>query len=238
MASAGEPDGTLPPDDAVEMPPLAGGSSLARWDRYELLDLLGKGGMGMVYRARDRRLDRIVAIKFLRVADPDATMRFLREARAQARIEHPHVCRVYEVGEIEGRAYIALQYVDGEPLQVAARKMPLEAKITVLRDVAMALHEAHRLGIVHRDVKPANIMVERTGDDQWVPIVTDFGLAREATVEIGLTASGAVLGTPAYMSPEQARGDIRLVDRRSDVYGLGATLYELLTGGPPFRTSS
>jgi eukaryotic-like serine/threonine-protein kinase len=237
MALEGEPDGTLPPDDAVEMPPLAGGSSLARWDRYELLDLLGKGGMGMVYRARDRRLGRIVAIKFLRGADPDATIRFLREARAQARIDHPHVCRVYEVGEIEGRAYIAIQYVDGEPLHVAARQMPLEAKVAVLRDVAMAIHEAHRLGIVHRDVKPANIMVERTQDERWVPIVTDFGLAREATVEIGLTASGAVIGTPAYMSPEQARGNVDLVDRRSDVYGLGATLYELLTGRPPFRTS-
>jgi eukaryotic-like serine/threonine-protein kinase len=238
MAPEGELDKTLPQDDAVEMSPLAGGSSLARWDRYQVLDLLGKGGMGVVHRARDRRLDRIVAIKFLRAADPDATMRFLREARAQARIEHPHVCRVYEVGEIEGRAYLALQYVDGEPLHVAARQMPLEAKIAVLRDVAIALHEAHRLGIVHRDVKPANIMVERTEDDRWIPIVTDFGLAREATVEIGLTASGAVLGTPAYMAPEQARGDTHLVDRRSDVYGLGATLYELLTGGPPFRTSS
>ena len=205
MASEGALDKTLPQDDAVEVSPPAGGSSLARWDRYEVLDLLGKGGMGMVYRARDRRLDRIVALKFLRAADPDATMRFLREARAQARIEPPHICRVYEVGEIEGRAYLSLQYVDGEPLQVAARKMPLEAKIAVLRDVAIALHEAHRLGIVHRDVKPANIMVERTEDDQWIPIVTDFGLAREATVEIGLTASGAVLGTPAYMSPEQAR---------------------------------
>src|ERR1044071_186891 len=180
MASEGELDATLPPDEAAEMPPLAGGSSLARWDRYELLDLLGKGGMGMVYRARDRRLDRIVAIKFLRVADPDATMRFLREARAQARIEHPHICRVYEVGEIEGRAYIALQYVDGEPLQIAALRMSLEEKVAVLRDVAIGIHEAHRHGIVHRDIKPANVMIERAPDDRWVPVVTDFGLAREA----------------------------------------------------------
>src|SRR5262245_4316957 len=147
MASEGELDKTLPQDDAVEMRPLTERSALARWDRYEVLELLGKGGMGVVHRARDRRLDRIVAIKFLHSADPDATMRFQREARAQARIEHPHVCRVYEVGEIEGRAYIAIQYVAGEPLQVAARQMSLEAKIAVLRDVAMALHEAHAHGI-------------------------------------------------------------------------------------------
>jgi serine/threonine-protein kinase len=211
---------------------------LASWDRYELLGVLGAGGMGIVYRARDRRLGRLVAIKFILGADPNLAMRFLREARAQARIDHANVCRVHEVGEIEGRAYIALQLVEGQPLHRAAAQMSLDDKIAVVRDVAIAVHEAHRLGIVHRDLKPANVLIERRDDGRFVPIVMDFGLAREATVELGLTESGMPLGTPAYMSPEQARGDIRAVDRRSDVYSLGATLYELATGSVPFPDSA
>jgi len=229
---------TLSFDDAGGLVLSAGGPPVAYWDRYELLELLGMGGMGVVYKARDRRLDRILAIKFLLCADPNLTVRFLREARAQARIDHPNVCRVYEVGEISGRAYIALQRVDGEPLHHAASRMSLDEKIAVMRDVAAAVHEAHRLGIVHRDLKPANVMVERTERGYWFPVVMDFGLAREATVDAGITESGTLLGTPAYMSPEQARGDVRAVDRRSDVYSLGATLYELLTGRPPFAPAA
>jgi serine/threonine-protein kinase len=228
---------TLPVDPADGTPapvPLAGRPLSPSWDRYELLELLGKGGMGVVYKARDRRLDRTVAIKLILGADPDLAMRFLREARAQARIDHANVCRVFEAGEVDGRAYIALQFVEGEALSRAAALMSLEDKVAVMRDVALAIQEAHRLGIVHRDIKPANIMVERGEDGRWVPIVMDFGLAREVTVEAGLTRSGVLLGTPAYMSPEQARGDMRAIDRRSDVYSLGATWYELVTGRAPF----
>jgi len=223
-------DETLPAEVVpVEAPP-------EKWDRYELGPKLGEGGMGVVYRATDRTLGRAVAIKFIRGGNPTLALRLLKEARAQARIDHPGVCRVYDVGEIAGRGYIALQLVEGESL--ARVEMTLDEKIAVMRDVALAIHEAHRLGIVHRDLKPANVMVERGEDGRWSPIVMDFGLAREVTLEVGLTETGALLGTPAYMSPEQARGDMRAIDRRSDVYSLGATLYELLTGKPPFVEES
>ncbi|NTX08113.1 serine/threonine protein kinase [Myxococcus sp. CA040A] len=201
---------------------------------YTLLELLGRGGMGEVHRAWDRRLSRTVALKFVRGDDPDRVMRFLQEARAQARIDHPNVCAVYEVGHAEGRDYIAMQLIEGQRLDQAAGGLSLPEKIQVMREVASAMHEAHRLGVIHRDLKPGNILLRRQEDGRCFPVVMDFGLAHESGLEQGLTRSGAVMGTPAYMSPEQARGETRAVDRRSDVYGLGATLHELLTGAPPF----
>jgi tetratricopeptide (TPR) repeat protein len=205
--------------------------------RYELGAVLGQGGMGVVYRARDRLLNRDVAIKFLRRDDPALVERFLREARAQARVEHEHICRVYEVGDADGAPYICMQLVLGETLAKECSRMSLEEKVKVLATVALAVHAAHREGLIHRDLKPANILVARSENGAAHPYVMDFGLAQE-TQGPRLTATGQLLGTPHYMSPEQARGDNDAIDRRTDVYALGATLYELLTGEPPFRGAS
>ncbi|WP_267145416.1 protein kinase domain-containing protein [Myxococcus guangdongensis] len=201
---------------------------------YTLLALLGRGGMGEVHKAWDRRLSRTVALKFVRGGDPDRVMRFLQEAQTQARIEHPNVCAVYEVGHAEGRHYIAMQLIEGQRLDQVAGGLSLPEKVQVMREVASAMYEAHNLGVIHRDLKPGNIMVRRLENGRCFPVVMDFGLAHEVGLAQGLTRSGAVMGTPAYMSPEQARGDTRAIDRRSDVYGLGATLHELLAGVPPF----
>jgi serine/threonine-protein kinase len=205
--------------------------------RYQILGMLGQGGMGRVYNALDTKLGRPVALKLLRSDDPELARRMLEEARAQARIDHPHVCKVYEAGEYHGRAYIAMQLVRGLPLSRAALEMSLEEKVLVIRQAAEGLHAAHRLGIIHRDVKPSNIAVERTEDGRWIPYLMDFGLARVAG-DPGATTTGALVGTPAFMSPEQALGRVRGLDRRTDVYSLGATLYALLTGGQPFSGES
>jgi serine/threonine-protein kinase len=210
---------------------------VADWGSYELREYLGSGAMGSVYKAWDRQLQRPVALKFLLGDNPSLIGRFQQEARAQARVEHDNLCKIYEVGQTEGRHYIAMQLIEGERLTEAARKMTLTEKVLAVRDVARALHEAHRAGLIHRDVKPSNIMVARERDGRWKPFVLDFGLAREAR-SAGLTMTGAVLGTPAYMAPEQARGEIHKLDRRSDVYGLGATLYDMLTDRPPFPGDS
>ena len=203
------------------------------WDRYEFVSVLGQGGMGVVFKARDRRLGRVVALKFIRSSDADMVARFQREARAQARIDHPAICKVFEVGEVDGKAYIAMQFVDGQSLEGAFARLRLPEKVQLIRDAAEAIHEAHRQGIIHRDIKPANIMVEQAADGRLRPVVMDFGIAREGTQNSGLTEAGMVMGTPNYMSPEQASGAIEQIDRRSDVYSLGATLYELLTDRPP-----
>lgn len=199
-------------------------------ERFEKLHFLGQGGMGSVYRGFDRQIEREVAIKFVHGGNAN---RFLREARAQARIEHDNVCKIYDVGVADGHPFIVMQLVRGDSLSAASKTMTLEEKLEVVREVAEALHEAHRLGLVHRDVKPSNIMVERSDDGQWRPFVMDFGLARIAG-EVGETMTGHITGTPAYMAPEQARGDIRELDRRTDVYSLGATLYDILATRPPF----
>jgi serine/threonine-protein kinase len=201
------------------------------WERYQCVRFLGEGGMGRVFLAHDPRLNRDVALKFVRGDEPELTQRFLSEARAQARVDHERVCKVYEVGEVQGRVYIAMQFIEGRTLSALARELSVEQKVLLLREAAEGVHEAHRVGLIHRDLKPSNIMVARAEDGTLRPYVMDFGLARDWND--GSTVTGAVMGTPQYMSPEQARGEVSRLDRRSDVYSLGATLYSVLTGHPP-----
>lgn len=206
------------------------------WDRYELLDFIGRGGMGDVFKARDPRLGRFVALKFLRRDDPQIVQRFTREAQVQARVDHDNVCPVYEVGEVEGHPYIAMQYVAGGTLKEIAHVLGLQDKAKIMVDVADALHAAHQVGLVHRDIKPANILVEQEADGRWRPFVVDFGIARDLDSN-DLTLSGMVLGTPAFAAPEQVRGETHSIDRRTDVYSLGATMYWFLTGTTPYEGS-
>lgn len=208
---------------------------------YTLLERLGGGSGGDVYAARDERLDRVVAIKLLHAHTVAAGSRLLREARLQAQIDHPHVCKVFEAGEADGpspaqrRMFIAMQMIHGQPLNTLCREMTIEQKVKVMKEVSEGVHDAHRVGLIHRDIKPTNIIVEPTEDGVFRPYVVDFGLARlEQEGDSTLTQRGAPVGTPSYMSPEQASGGGAPVDRRSDVYGLGATLYELLCGRPPY----
>ncbi len=204
---------------------------LAGWERYEVGELLGSGGMGEVYKAFDRRLKRPVALKFLRRADRETSRRFLREAEAQAQVDHQHVLPVHETGEVDGRPYIALRYVDGRGLMEVRDETTTEEKARLLAWVAEGLHAAHRQGLVHRDVKPSNILVEHTDGGRLHSWVMDFGVARPLQGP-ELTATGVVLGTPHYMAPEQLNPRAG-VDRRTDVYGLGATMYHFLAGAVP-----
>lgn len=206
--------------------------------KFRLLDRVGHGAVGIVYKALQTDLDRTVALKAMQTEDeanPEAVSRFLHEARAAARLKHPNVIPIHEVGEHEGAHYLTMAYVDGPSLRKLAdeRALPLQRALEIVRDVARAIHFAHGQGIIHRDLKPSNILLDASGR----VFVSDFGLAKDVA-QVGMTESGDVLGTPAYMSPEQARGHAKFVDARSDVYSLGAVLYHLLTGQPPFVAES
>lgn len=206
---------------------------LTGWNRYEVRGCLGVGGMGRVYKAWDPRLRRLVALKFLLVDRLDLLSRFRLEAQSQARVNHPNVVKVFEVGEVGGQTYLAMEYVDGCNLREALPRLGLEEKLEILAQVAEGVQAAHRHGIVHRDLKPTNILVAREEGEHWRAWVTDFGLARELE-GAGLTLDGSQMGTPAYMSPEQIRGDRAAVGRPSDIYSLGVTLFEVFTGEFPY----
>jgi serine/threonine protein kinase len=200
-------------------------------EKYELAGCLGRGGFGVVYKALDKVLDRFVALKFLTNARPADLERFRREARFTARLTNPAIVQIYELGECNDQPYIAMQFIDGRNL--ADAELQPSAIVQSVAQAARAMQHAHEAGIVHRDFKPANVLI----DQQGRAFVTDFGIARDLSPSSAVTLSqeGALMGTPALMAPEQARGDVHAVDARTDVYALGASLYVLLTGRFPFE---
>lgn len=219
---------------------------------YDLLDELGRGGMGVVFKARHRRLGRVVALKMIsggRFADPEEILRFRAEARAAAALTHPGIVPLFEAGEAEGTPYLAMALIEGVSLAEHIRQAPLAADEAahLLRKIAAAVAYAHQHGVVHRDLKPGNILLERSSGDGsssagrasaggggWEPRITDFGLAKQLTSDDTQTATGRVLGTPSYMPPEQAAGKQNDVREAADIYSLGALLYAMLTGRAPF----
>ena len=204
--------------------------------KYEILEKIGEGAMGVVYKARDPLMERLVAVKTMSAdldAEPELRERFFREARSAGKLSHKNIITIYELGEEDGKAYMAMEFLDGEDLKrVLARqeKMPLEYKLQLALEVCEGLSHAHREGVIHRDIKPGNIHLTKTGQLK----ILDFGLARIATSDI--TKAGSVMGTPSYMSPEQVRGET--VDHRSDIFSVGALFYEIFTGRKPFSGTS
>lgn len=245
-------DGLFDPVDATVLGPSVGSTMDAFEPRdygdYELLEELGRGGMGVVYKALQKNLDRIVALKMILrgdLASPADLARFRAEAEAAAQLHHPHIVPVYEVGEIDGRPFFSMKLIEGTTLarKLADGPLPSRAAAEMLAPICRAIADAHRRGVLHRDLKPSNILI----DTQGLTYVTDFGLAKRVKTDLSdaqaaglqsLTQSGAILGTPSYMAPEQAAGNRGEVSASSDIYSLGAILYVMLTGRPPFQAES
>lgn len=205
---------------------------------YELLEEIARGGMGVIYKARQVKLNRVVAIKMIlagELASPHDVQRFLAEAEAAANLNHPNIVPIFEIGEHAGQHYFSMGFIEGASLSSRLHEGPLPPReaAELLRTVASAVHYAHRQGVVHRDLKPANILLDKDKS----PKVTDFGLAKKLKSDQGLTVSGQIVGTPSYMPPEQAAGKSKDIGPISDVYSLGAVLYSLLTGRPPFQAA-
>ena len=226
-------------DEATGAPPVKiaahAGELLGELGDYELLEVVGRGGQGVVFRARQKSLNRIVALKVISLGQWASTAhlkRFRLEAEAAARLEHPGIVPIHEVGEREGSCYFSMKFVEGGQLDQVARRqsMPPRRAVELIAKVSRTVHYAHEHGILHRDIKPGNILLDAKGE----PHLTDFGLARLVESESSVTHTLDVLGTPSYMAPEQAAGNNAAVGSVTDVYGLGAVLYQLLTGHPPF----
>src|SRR2546422_5966521 len=209
--------------------------TFADFGDYELLEEIGRGGQGVVYRAHQKSLNRTVALKVIGLG-PWTTeahlKRFRREAEAAASLEHPGIVPIHEVGEREGTCYFSMGFIEGDPLDALVRREPMSVRraAELIAKVARTVHYAHEHHILHRDIKPGNILLDQQGE----PHLTDFGLARLVETESTVTRTMEVLGTPSYMAPEQAVGNNAAISSATDVYGLGAVLYQLLTGHPPF----
>jgi tRNA A-37 threonylcarbamoyl transferase component Bud32 len=227
LGATSRPEAPATADDAREL------------EEYELLEEIARGGMGVVYKARQRALNRVVALKMILAGSHASTSdvaRFKREAESAAHLDHPGIVPVHEIGERNGLPFIAMGFVDGPSLADRLARGPLlpSEAVAIVSSVAAAVQYAHEHGVIHRDLKPANILLDRVGG----PRVTDFGLAKRASVESGLTVTGQILGTPSYMPPEQAEGKSDLVGPAADIYALGAVLYAALVGRPPFQAAS
>lgn len=223
-------DNTSHDDDDRPWPALPG---------FEILGQIGRGGMGIVYKARQTKLNRLVALKMLlggSSASSKAVKRFRAEAEAVAQLQHPHIVQIFDIIEQDGQLFLSLEYVGGGNLakRVAGLPQPPRLAAEIVLSLAQAMQFAHERQIVHRDLKPSNILLTELG----VAKITDFGLAKRLDDDTNITRTGAVLGTPDFMSPEQAEGRSRDVGPATDIYSLGAILYDLLTGGPPFRNEA
>ncbi|HEV3203468.1 MAG TPA: serine/threonine-protein kinase [Gemmataceae bacterium] len=206
---------------------------------YELVEEVARGGMGVVYRARQNSLNRIVALKMIlpgRLANAEELIRFRTEAEATARLQHPNIVTIYEVGAVDGQHFYSMDFIDGPSLSKKLAYGPLPGRLAAryVMTVARAMHHAHCHGILHRDLKPSNILL----DAEDVPHITDFGLAKKIDADSSQTRTGMVMGTPSYMAPEQAAGKIKELGPPCDIYSLGALLYELITGRPPFKSDT
>ena len=235
MSSTGQADAPSAALNGCVETSLPSGKRVGYFGDYELLKVLGEGGMGTVYKARQLSLNRLVALKMIkatRFPSSDEVRRFQNESEAVARLDHPNIVPVFEVGQFEDQHYFSMKLIAGESLDKRPRDYLSDPRraAEVVATAARAIHHAHRRGILHRDLKPANILI----DSEGLPHVTDFGLAKRVEGDSELTRSGAIMGTPAYMAPEQASGKRGAVTTATDVYGLGAILYVLLTGKPPF----
>jgi eukaryotic-like serine/threonine-protein kinase len=231
-------DELFPLSDEANLEP-SGAITLPRIPGHDVEGVLGRGGMGVVYKARHLRLNRLVAVKVMPgggYAGLPAKARFLGEAEALAGIRHPNVVRVYDFGDLEGQPFLTMEYVEGGHLaqKLAGVPQPAPQAAQLVAVLAGAVQAAHQAGIVHRDLKPGNVLLTEDG----TPKISDFGVARCFDVTAGITRTGTPIGTPSYMAPELSTGDAQAVGPAVDIYALGAMLYELLTGRPPFRAET